>query len=309
MTSAYVLVRNTSNNFNHILTQFRKQTYVNKNLIVFDTLNVEKPTQLSQNVIYVNPEADLKMELSKIETETQAVRTNLNEVMDILDKKLRYKTELEKSVDKLKSKLTVEMESDTPSTKTQKELEKQTTAYDALIKEISESTSKKSSLESQLKTLQTSLVDLEQKTSSPKEAYSMDECKNIAVSKYNADVCIFMDDHSFYDARYIDIVMKEFENRNVDVLWCSKIHVLDSRKRLINRTSTSMKNMPYNPTFSCTKDFGVITDDLQISEGISSTLCLVKLTEATKNLPTSYNKVNTEYSYGKHKILKIFQAK
>lgn len=309
MTSAYVLVRNTSNNFNHILTQFRKQTYVNKNLIVFDTLNVEKPTQLSQNVIYVNPEADLKMEQSKIETETQAVRTNLNEVMDILDKKLRYKTELEKSVDKLKSKLTVEMESDTPSTKTQKELEKQTTAYDALIKEISESTSKKSSLESQLKTLQTSLVNLEQKTSSPKEAYSMDECKNIAVSKYNADVCIFMDDHSFYDARYIDIVMKEFENRNADVLWCSKIHVLDSRRRLINRASTSMKNMPYNPTFSCTKDFGVITDDLQISEGISSTLCLVKLTEATKNLPTAYNKVNTEYSYGKHKILKIFQAK
>lgn len=309
MTSAYVLVRNTSNNFNHILTQFRKQTYVNKNLIVFDTLNVEKPTQLSQNVIYVNPEADLKTELSKIETETQVVRTNLNEVMDILDKKLRYKTELEKSVDKLKSKLTVEMESDTPSTKTQKELEKQTTAYDVLIKEITESTSKKSSLESQLKTLQTSLVNLEQKTSSSKEVYSMDECKNIAVSKYNADVCIFMDDHSFYDARYIDIVMKEFENRNVDVLWCSKIHVLDSRRRLINRTSTSMKNMPYNPTFSCTKDFGVITDDLQISEGISSTLCLVKLTEATKNLPTAYNKVNTEYSYGKHKILKIFQAK
>ena len=308
MTSAYVLVRNTSNNFNHILTQFRKQTYVNKNLIVFDTLNVEKPTQLSQNVIYVNPEADLKMELSKIETETQAVRTNLNEVMDILDKKLRYKTELEKSVDKLKSKLTVEMESDTPSTKTQKELEKQTTAYDVLIKEITESTSKKSSLESQLKTLQTSLVNLEQKTSSSKEVYSMDECKNIAVSKYNADVCIFMDDHSFYDARYIDIVMKEFENRNVDVLWCSKIHVLDNRKRLINRTSTSMKNMPYNPTLSCTKDFGVITDDLQISEGISSTLCLVKLTEATKNLPTAYNKVNTEYSYGKHKILKIFQV-
>lgn len=308
MTSAYVLVRNTSNNFNHILTQFRKQTYVNKNLIVFDTLNVEKPTQLSQNVIYVNPEADLKMELSKIETDTQAVRTNLNEVMDILDKKLRYKTELEKSVDKLKSKLTMEMESDTPSTKTQKELEKQTTAYDALIKEISEYTSKKSSLESQLKTLLTSLVDLEQKTSSPKEVYSMDECKNIAVSKYNADVCIFMDDHSFYDARYIDIVMKEFENRNVDVLWCSKIHVLDKRKRLINRTSTSMKNIPYNPTFSCTKNCGFITDDLKISEGIPSTLCLVKLTEATKNLPTAYNKVNTEYSYGKHKILKIFQV-
>lgn len=308
MTSAYVLVRNTSNNLNHILTQFRKQTYVNKNLIVFDTLNVEKPTQLAQNVIYVNPEADLKMELSKIETETKAVRTNLNEVMDILDKKLRYKTELEKSVDKLKSKLTMEMESDTPSTKTQKELEKQTTAYDALIKEISESNSKKSSLESQLKTLQTSLVNLEQKTSSPKEAYSMDECKNIAVSKYNADVCIFMDDHSFYDARYIDIVMKEFENRNVDALWCSKIHVLDNRRRLTNRSSTCLKNMSNNPTFSCTKAFGSVTDDLEISEGIPTTLCLVKLTEATKNLPTAYNKVNMEYSYGKHKILKIFQV-
>ena len=167
------------------LVQFRKQTYVNKNLIVFDTLNVEKPTQLAQNVIYVNPEADLKMELSKIETETKAVRTNLNEVIDILDKKLRYKTELEKSVDKLKSKLTMEMESETPSTKTQKELEKQTTAYDVLIKEISESNSKKSSLESQLKTLQTSLVNLEQKTSSPKEAYSMDECKNMKINSHS----------------------------------------------------------------------------------------------------------------------------
>ena len=37
-------------------------------------------------------------------------------MIDILDKKLRYKTELEKSVDKLKSKLTMEMESETPST-------------------------------------------------------------------------------------------------------------------------------------------------------------------------------------------------
>uniref|UniRef100_A0A6C0CUL6 Uncharacterized protein n=1 Tax=viral metagenome TaxID=1070528 RepID=A0A6C0CUL6_9ZZZZ len=308
MSSACVLVRNTSNNFNHILTQFRKQTYLDKTLIVFDTMNVEKPTQLSQNVIYVNPEADLKMEQSKIETETQTVRKNLNEVMDILDKKLRYKTELEKSIEKLKSKLTMEMESDTPSTKTQKEVEKQTMAYDVLLKEISESNSTKSSFESQLKTLLSSLMDLEKKTSSPKEAYSMDECKNIAVSKYNADVCIFMDDHSFYDAHYINIVIKELENRNADVLWCSKIHVLDNKKRLTNRISTSLKNMAHNPTFSCTKDFGVITDDLQISEGISSTLCLVKLTEATKNLPTAYNKVNIEYSYNKHKILKIFQV-
>jgi septation ring formation regulator EzrA len=308
MSSACVLVRNTSNNFNHILTQFRKQTYVNKNLIVFDTLNVEKPTQLSQNVIYVNPEADLKMEQSKIETETQTVRKNLNEVMDILDKKLRYKTELEKSIEKLKSKLTMEMESDAPSTKTQKEVEKQTMAYDVLLKEISESNSTKSSFESQLKTLLSSLMDLEKKTSSPKEAYSMDECKNIAVSKYNADVCIFMDDHSFYDAHYINIVIKELENRNADVLWCSKIHVLDNKKRLTNRISTSLKNMPYNPTFSCTKELGTISDDVQISEGISSTLCLVKLTEATKNLPTAYNKVNIEYSYNKHKILKIFQV-
>lgn len=308
MSSACVLVRNTSNNFNHILTQFRKQTYLDKTLIVFDTMNVEKPTQLSQNVIYVNPEADLKMEQSKIETETQTVRKNLNEVMDILDKKLRYKTELEKSIEKLKSKLTMEMESDTPSTKTQKEVEKQTMAYDVLLKEISESNSTKSSFESQLKTLLSSLMDLEKKTSSPKEAYSMDECKNIAVSKYNADVCIFMDDHSFYDAHYINIVIKELENRNADVLWCSKIHVLDNKKRLTNRISTSLKNMPYNPTFSCTKELGTISDDVQISEGISSTLCLVKLTEATKNLPTAYNKVNIEYSYNKHKILKIFQV-
>jgi septation ring formation regulator EzrA len=248
------------------------------------------------------------MEQSKIETETQTVRKNLNEVMDILDKKLRYKTELEKSIEKLKSKLTMEMESDTPSTKTQKEVEKQTMAYDVLLKEISESNSTKSSFESQLKTLLSSLMDLEKKTSSPKEAYSMDECKNIAVSKYNADVCIFMDDHSFYDAHYINIVIKELENRNADVLWCSKIHVLDNKKRLTNRISTSLKNMPYNPTFSCTKELGTISDDVQISEGISSTLCLVKLTEATKNLPTAYNKVNIEYSYNKHKILKIFQV-
>lgn len=308
MTSAYVLVRNTSNNFNHILTQFRKQTYINKNLIIFDTLNVEKPTQLDQHVIYVNPEADLKMEQSKMEAETQAVRTNLNEVMDILDKKLRYKTELEKSVDKLKSKLSMEMESETPSTKTQKELEKQTNAYDVLVKEISESSSKKSSLENQLKTLQTSLVNFEQKTSSPKKEYSMDECKNIAVSKYNADICIFMDDNSFYDARYIEIVMKEFENINVDAIWCSKIHVLDQRKRLINRSSTTLSNMPNNPTFSCTKAFGSITDDLKTSKAIPTTLCLVKLTEATKSIPTAYNKVNIEYSHGKHKILKMFQV-
>jgi DNA gyrase/topoisomerase IV subunit A len=308
MSSACVLVRNTSNNFNHILTQFRKQTYVNKTLIVFDTLNTEKPTQLSQNVIYVNPEADLKMEQSKIETETKSVRKNLNEVMDILDKKLRYKTELEKSIEKLKSKLTMEMESDTPSTKTQKEVEKQTMAYDVLLKEISESNSTKSSFESQLKTLLSSLMDLEKKTSSPKEAYSMDECKNIAVSKYNADVCIFMDDHSFYDAHYINIVIKELEKTNVGVIWCSKIHVLDNKKRLTNRISTSLKNMANNPTFSCTKEFGTISYDVQISEAIPNTLCLVKLTEATKDIPIAYNKVNIEYSYNKHKILKIFQV-
>jgi hypothetical protein len=66
--------------------------------------------------------------------------------------------------------------------------------------------------------------------------------------------------------------------------------------------------MPYNPTLSCTKEFGTISDDVQISEAIPNTLCLVKLTEATKDIPIAYNKVNIEYSYNKHKILKIFQV-
>ena len=60
----YVLYRNTTNEFNHILTQFKRQKYVNKKLIVFDTLNAEKPPELS-SAIYVNPEAELKIDRSR----------------------------------------------------------------------------------------------------------------------------------------------------------------------------------------------------------------------------------------------------
>ena len=99
-TSVYVLYRNTSNNFNHIMTQFKNQNYVNKYLVVFDSINSERPQELS-NVIYVNPQADMKMEISNTETQMKGVTQTRKDLVDLLDKKLRYKVELEKSVEKL----------------------------------------------------------------------------------------------------------------------------------------------------------------------------------------------------------------
>ena len=122
-TSVYVLYRNTSNNFNHIMTQFKNQNYVNKYLVVFDSINSERPQELS-NVIYVNPQADMKMEISNTETQMKGVTQTRKDLVDLLDKKVRYKVELEKSVEKLKSKRTLDMDTDLPKTditKTQKE--------------------------------------------------------------------------------------------------------------------------------------------------------------------------------------------
>ena len=308
-TSVYVLYRNTSNNFNHIMTQFKNQNYVNKYLVVFDSINSERPQELS-NVIYVNPQADMKMEISNTETQMKGVTQTRKDLVDLLDKKVRYKVELEKSVEKLKSKRTLDMDTDLPKTditKTQKELDKQSAAYDILIKEITECTSKKEGLDSQINILQKIIVELQKKLSGPNDPYTINQCKDIAVSTYNAEVCIFMYDDVFYDSTYVDKVLDHLSSTDSQMAWCETIILYDHKYgRLTNRTCSTLNNMENNPTLSCLKSCGKITTDVVLSKLIPGKISLVRLTDQTKDVVDSYKKINIQYTNKKRSILKHF---
>ena len=226
--------------------------------------------------------------------------------MDTLDKKLRYKIELEKSVEKLKSKKGIDIDSDgtVDQTKSQKELNKYNVAYDTLIKEIAELTSKKDKFDSQLKSLQEVVKKVNEELSAAKKPYDDNECKQIAISKYNADVCVFMNDYVYYHSQYINAVLTHFKSSECKAVWCKNSLVYDKKyNRLTSQTSSTGDNMKNNPTLSCLKSFGEITENMKISHHLQGGVCLVLLNEQTKNMVKSYDHINIRYSNKKRAIL------
>ena len=315
--TAFVLYINTSNSFKHIIQHFNKQSYSNKKLVIFDSINTTKPDGLPSNVIYESSSVDVDAVTKKYQADKKPLTDKLTELTSGLSNKMRFKTELEKSTEKLKAfkptkkkmlddeDLTIKTKEEVAEVaKNEAELKKQTAAYDTLVKEIAQMTALKASKESEIKALdEQKEIDLKPSASF---AFSPDDCKKIAIEKYNADMCLFMSDQMSYTTAHITSVVDNLSTNTEGVTCCAKLLLYNQKNSKLTNRIINPGMVTNNPTVSFTKEFGSktnIDEPLTVHQMLKSNTVMAYDTELAR---TCYKKIDIMYSHKKRMIIERF---
>ena len=330
-------IRRGTTPLHHIINQFNIQRFTGKKLIIFDTQSNQSETshdfKESDNIVYINSQTKLDTELSKNNELLDEYSKTIEEITASINSNIQKKNSLESSIDKLLTKHKIkttkkkfvsldngtinydsEVNDDAVGDNTQNDFdncdntESKKTQLKAITNQLDAEKLKKLDIENNLNEIKAkNIVVIKNKSKLTDIGITINDCKNIAISEYDANVCIFIDDGIYYDPNYMSTMVNRLSKSETGIVGLSKIMVYDRKKNkiIVRKTINPLINIA---TLSFTKRYGLIND---INIGTKITDCVDKkniLVVDNDIMLANYNIVTMKYSNKGTEILSYFKV-
>lgn len=248
--SIHVIYINKSNNLEHVLKQYNKQTHVNKKLTIFDNINTEKPIGLDSSITYINNEKKLSDTFQQ--NSANVIQWNkeiiqLSEKMNKIDQNV---TGLEKISN---AKKPANDGSEQDDKKFDAMVKKAKDDIKALMAEKEVHQKDKKNWEEKVVALKKENNELVDKISdNRKKGISLNDAKDIVVSQDVSDCYAFMEDNVYYRANHLEKMVKDLTQ--FDVICTKDLLMYDTYTANLLLRSTKKNINTINMAF--TKAFG-----------------------------------------------------
>ena len=308
--SICVLYENNNNRYHTIVKQFNRQNYLNKILVILDTMNSTVPLDVpvATNIKYINPLHKLNIEFEANNNEIMKHSKSVKEITSNMNVETMKKNEVEKTLNKLEksrtNKATTSSQEDHQTIES--EILKVKTNLQNIIDKIKKLEDERSSHDNMLINVKKMNEDTIRQISQVRsKETTMNDLKSMIIEETNTDAYTIMEEGFEYHPSHLEnLIRPVMQSVGTEVVTYNNVFFRDTT--LCLRESNHKKIILPLSLFK--RDFfskNIINSSStrSFSRINNRSVLITKPSPEVKNV---FNKTVMVYSHNKSKILRLF---